>query len=43
MYPEINGKIGLVTGGTRGFGRAIALRLAKEGVKVVDGGRNIVG
>ncbi len=34
MYPELNGKHALVTGAARGFGRAIALRLAQEGVKV---------
>jgi enoyl-[acyl-carrier protein] reductase III len=34
MYQELAGKHALVTGATRGFGRAIALRLAREGVKV---------
>ncbi len=35
MYPELAGKHALVTGATRGFGKAIAMRLAREGVKVV--------
>jgi enoyl-[acyl-carrier protein] reductase III len=34
MYPELKGKNALVTGATRGFGRAIAVRLAREGVNV---------
>ena len=35
MYPEIAGKVALVTGASRGFGRSIALRLAAEGATVV--------
>jgi enoyl-[acyl-carrier protein] reductase III len=35
MYPELNGKHALVTGAARGFGRAIAMRLAAEGATVV--------
>lgn len=35
MYPEIKGKHALVTGAARGFGKAIALRLAREGANVV--------
>lgn len=32
---DLKGKIAIVTGGTRDIGRAISVRLAKEGVKVV--------
>ncbi len=35
MYPELKGKSALVTGAARGFGRAIAIRLAQEGAEVV--------
>jgi len=34
MYPELSGKKALVTGATRGFGRAIAFRLAQEGAAI---------
>ncbi|PKK83151.1 MAG: enoyl-[acyl-carrier-protein] reductase FabL [candidate division Zixibacteria bacterium HGW-Zixibacteria-1] len=35
MYPELKGKTALITGAARGFGRAITLRLADEGVNVI--------
>ena len=35
MYPELAGKNALVTGASRGIGRATALRLAQEGVSVI--------
>lgn len=35
MYPELQGKNALVTGAARGFGRGIALRLAREGANVI--------
>jgi NAD(P)-dependent dehydrogenase (short-subunit alcohol dehydrogenase family) len=36
----LNGKIAVVTGSARGWGRAIALEMAARGVKVVINGRN---
>lgn len=34
-YPELNGQIAVVTGGAKGIGQGIALRLAREGLKIV--------
>ena len=39
MTKELEGKVGLVTGGTSGIGRETALLFAKAGVKVVVAGR----
>jgi len=39
-YPELEGKVALVTGSSRHIGKGIAFRLAKEGMKVVINSRS---
>ncbi len=42
MAMELEGKVGLVTGGTSGIGRDTAILFAKAGAKVVVAGRREV-
>ena len=42
MKMNLEGKLALVTGSTKGIGKAIAIELAKEGTNVIINGRQKV-
>ncbi|MET3982076.1 NAD(P)-dependent dehydrogenase (short-subunit alcohol dehydrogenase family) [Mucilaginibacter sp. UYP25] len=35
MYPELKGKVALITGASKGIGRGIAEKLASEGMRLI--------
>src|SRR5882757_7856037 len=40
MFPDLRGKVAIVTGGSRGIGAETCLALARNGVKVAINGRD---
>src|SRR5256885_1796889 len=40
LHPNLNGRVAVVTGASRGIGKALAIRLAQEGADCLDGVMN---